>query len=175
MLDKVEVAAETYATARGVLTGRMEALRRALDDSTRALLPQIKAAAAAAEKARAALETEIHAAGEDFRKPRTRTISGVKVGFRAGRQTVDWGGDADVIAAIRMHLPDEFEQLVKVTEKPVSAALAALPESKRELLGVQVEPGDDQVVIRPADAGRDKEIETLLADAARVEGGAPCD
>ena len=175
MLARVEAAAETYALARNVLTGRMEALRRALDDSTRAMLPQIKAAAASAEKARSALETEIRASGDDFRKPRTRTFGGIRVGFRSGRQVVDWGSDLQVIAAIRAQLPDEFEQLVKVTERPVSAALAALPQVKRELLGVTVEPGADQVVIRPADAGMDKEIETLLADSARIEGGAPCD
>ena len=175
MLDRCEAAAETYALARNVLKGRMEALRRALDDSTRAMLPQIKASAAAAEKARSALEAEIHASGDDFRKPRTRTFSGVKVGFRTGRQVVDWGTDEAVIAAIREHYPLAFARLVKVTEKPVSAALAALPEPERHLLGVDVFPGSDQVVIRPADAGMDKEIGTLLAASARIEGGAPCD
>ena len=175
MLARVEAAAETYALARNVLKGRMEALRRALDDSTRAMLPQIKAAAKTAEAARARLEGEIHTAAEDFHRPRTRTFAGVKVGFRTGRQVVDWGTDDEVIAAIRKHYPFAFARLVKVTEKPVSAALAALPEPERHLLGVGVVPGSDQVVIRPADAGMDKEVETLLADAARVEGGAPCD
>ena len=172
MLADVERAAERYAAARGILKGRMEALRRSLDDTTRAVLPMIQAGAAEAESARSALEAEIRNAAGDFRKPKTRTCAGVKVGFRLGRSTVDWGEDTDVLARIREHLPEDFEQLVKTTEKPVSAALAALPEAKRDLLHVRVKQGDDEVVIRPADGSMDKELDALLADAARLEGGA---
>ena len=169
-LSAIEAAAERYADARGGLKGRMEALRQSRDDATRALLPGIREAAASAEAARSALEAEIRSAPEEFRRPKTRTCSGIKVGFRAGRPTVDW--DEDVLTLIREYCPEQFERLVKVTERPVAAALAALPKGERDVLRVRVEPGEDQVVIRPADAALDKDIAALLADAARLEGGA---
>ena len=172
MLPEVEAAARTYADRRGALAGLMEALRRSLDDARRAMLPQIRAAAESASAAKADLEREIEDAGPAFVRPRTRTYHGVKVGYQKGRPTVTYGEDAEVIASIRQHHPDQFEQLVKVTANPVLAALAALPESMRKTLGIEVAPGQDTVVIRPADGGMDKAVDALLTDAARLGGGA---
>ena len=141
-LHGVQRAAERYADARSRLKGRMESLQRTVDDATRAVLPAIQEAAAAAEDARAALETEIAHAPDAFVKPKTRTCSGIKVGFRAGRERVEWDDDKSLVSRIRSLFPAQFEGLVKTTEKPVSAALAALS------------------------------AEQLMADAGRLEAGA---
>lgn len=173
MLADVEAAAREFADKRGSLAGLMEALKRSMDDTQRAMLPQIQAAAAEAAEAKAALETEIHAAADAFQRPKTRTLAGVKVGFQKGKDTLSWDDDASLVARIREHFTRrEFASLVKVTEKPVDAALRQLPAGKLRILAVTVEDGKDKVVVRPADGGMDKQVDALLADAPRLQGGA---
>ena len=172
MLADVESAAREYADQRGKLTGLMEALRRSLDDAQRAMLPMIRAQAAEAAASREALGGRIQAASSAFVRPRSRTYHGVKVGLQKSQPRAIYLHDADLVALIRMNYPHLFEQLVKVTEKPIQAALKQLPETEREVLGIEIEPGTDGVLIRPSDGGMDKAVDALLADAARLEGGA---
>ena len=171
MLTEVDKAARIYAEKRGAVAGLMEALKRTLDDAQRAMLPGIQEAADAAATARAALKQAIIERAEEFQKPRTRTYHGVRVGLRTLPRGVSYGSDASVVHRIRERLPDRFESLVRVTERPVVAALAALPAAQRDLLGIKVVPGEEAVVIRPADGGLDKAVEALLSDAARIEAG----
>ena len=100
MLAEVDAAARTYADRRGALAGLMEALQRSVDDVQRAMLPQILAAAESASAAKAGLEREIRDAAPAFSRPRTRSFYGVRVGYRKGQATVNYGEDAEFIAGI---------------------------------------------------------------------------
>ena len=170
-LTILEATARRYADARGVLSARMDTLRRTVDDVQRAMLPQIREAEKAVVNARSALKEHVEANPAAFVRPRTRTLAGIKVGLKRGAGKVEFDSTEALVARIRAMMPSHFDTLVKTTHAVRRPALMALDAEARKGLGVQIVGAGDQVVIVAQDDALDKVVRALLDDAARIEAG----
>jgi hypothetical protein len=79
------------------------------------------------------------------------------------RSTID--DDAQVVKLIRKHLPDKFEQLVKVKETPIKAAIKEAPAPSCKKIGVKVQDTGDVVFLKDAVDEVDKLVKALLKGA----------
>ena len=126
--------------------------------------------AADAQAARDHLQSYIEAAPELFTRPKTRIFSGVKVGYQAGKPRVEIPDEAETIRRIREQLPEtQAELLIAVTERVDKRAVANLTAADLKRLRIRIEPGAEQVVIRPVDSDVDRIVKALLDSAARLE------
>ena len=162
-LDPIIAVAKAYAAARAAtnevrsdLAGRV---RAAIRSRERALRNRI----AEEEVAREELEAAIEAAPEQFAKPRTRAVDGVKFGLRKRPGKIAFADEGKVIAAIRKKFPDRVGALVRTKETVDKAALKKLPARELAMLGVTVVDPVDEVTIAVAESDADK-----LADAIRA-------
>ncbi len=164
-LKDIEALTQKFAAAHEALAGAIQAH----EDEKRALarknVARIKRLLETTKERKSELAQTIRYSAELFIKPRSVMFHGVRVGMRKGEDLVEYDDD-QVLKLIRKHLDeDEFDRLVKTTYKPVNDALGALPESTRKKLGINVTPGEDEVVIKPT-AG---EVEKLVAALLKEE------
>ena len=174
-LAELDLLAKTYATARGTLAGRVDALTEEVQAVYRRKMPGIKQALAEAKDAQAALAARVQAHPELFEKPRTMTLHGIKFGFKKGVGAIDWDCDDAVLVSRlqRMFAGDEaaLELLVKVTKEPVKSALKDLDGAVLAKLGVTVEETGDYVIVKASDAEVDKLVKRILKEGAVEEAG----
>lgn len=163
-MHRVEQRTRAYKAAHDVLADRLTGLHAAIDAVKREHLRAIKAALATMADRREALQTEIKDHPELFEKPRSAVFHGVRVGFKKGSGKVEFKNPKRVVKLIRKLLPDQFDTLVKVEEKPLKAALSTLPADTLKKLGCTVGNTGDQVLIKVADTDIDKMIEALMKD-----------
>lgn len=162
-LQYIERLAKEYAEARAALRERMEALEAELARVKREHITGIKRSAEAAARRKEALSTAVDGSRQLFEKPRTQIIHGIRVGVMKDKGQLSWDEDAQVVALIRRHLAEQFDTLVKVTEKPVKGALQQLSAAELKRIGVRVVETGDAVYIKPADSEIDKLVDALLA------------
>lgn len=157
-LGRIENLTKDFADRRRHLVAAVEALEQAIEDLKRLELPRIRPLADAAANARNLLAAAIEEAPHLFLKPRTVTIEGIKVGLQKGRPVLTYD-DAKVIARIRERMPERFDELVQVIERPRRSALLQLDPAELRRIGIGVIPAGDEVVI----AATDSEIDKLVA------------
>lgn len=165
-------------------------LARDLAQSRRSLSQAVGLAQAAIEEVKTKhlflIETLTSQAGEDFdklfaaveaspdlfRKPRTRELHGIRVGFAKGKGKIEWNDASQVVTLIKKHLPAQAETLIKTNEKPVKSALNGLSAADLKRIGVTVTEAGDRVVVTPVDGELDRLVEALLSDSepANEEG-----
>jgi hypothetical protein len=172
-LGEIEKLTRDYAAARERLAERVRELEDEVEKVRRLRMLGIKQRLEAATQKHSELYAAIEGAPELFRQPRTLMIANIKVGFQKGKGEIKWDDDARVVELIRKHRPDEFDVLVKTTERPVKSALAMLAAGDLRRLGVTVVESGDQVVIRAADSEIDKLVSALLKEAQAEEAAEP--
>ena len=147
-----------FATARDLAAGTNRQIQIALDSG----VPQVRRAARHLASIRSELITALESSRDLFEKPRTRTIEGVKIGFRRGKAAYRWDSDDTLIARIKKHLPPEVAHvLIRKVEKPVATAIAGLTPTELKAIGVTcTEPSDDPFVT--VDRESLQAIETLV-------------
>lgn len=164
-LAEIEAAAKALSEAREALAALATEMNAAIDEITRHHRPQLKRLVAKQAERVAALHALIEPAPELFVRPRTVVFHGIKLGFEKGKGSVTFGNESRVVALIRKPLPEQFDALVKVEEKPRKTAIAALSVAECKLIGATVTDAGDQVVIRPMDSAVDKMVDALLKAA----------
>jgi hypothetical protein len=92
-------------------------------------------------------------------------LHGLQLGYRKGKGAIDWGDDAQVVKLIRKHLPDQFDVLVKTTEKPIKAAVGNLPGPDLKKIGVTVEGTGDVSFAKDTTSAVDNLVAALLKGA----------
>lgn len=169
-LAGIDTLAKHYATARTVLADTVNELEAELAVIHRRYINRIKAAAAKAQDASAALRSAVEGAPELFVKPRTFTLHGIKVGYQKGKGRLEFDTEA-VIERIHKHCPELQDTLVRVKFELVKDALANLDVATLRKLGCSVVDADDQVIVKAADTAVDKLVAKLLDEGAKaVEG-----
>ncbi|GER92667.1 hypothetical protein A45J_0385 [hot springs metagenome] len=171
-LVEIERLCRDYSVARAALREKVEALNDEIERLKRQRLPQIRKAVELASERQRALRLAIEEAQDIFQKPKTQIFHGIEVGFRKGKGTISWEDEEQVVKLIHRYYPDEWENYIKVTEKPLKAALAQLSVAELKKLGITVIETGDEVVIKATDTEIDKLVNALLKDELKEAGAA---
>lgn len=164
-LKDIEPLAARYGTARGELAVLVGELEGEVHVVRHKYVARIKRLVAAAKEAREKLSIAIGESKELFEKPRTRTLHGVKVGYRKAKGEITWDDEARVIARIRAQLPkDQVELLIRTTEAVHKPAVYDLVAADLKRLGIRIEGDGDEIVIKDATGEVDKLVEELLSE-----------
>lgn len=162
-MEEIERLASEYARRRTYLRERIEQAQAEVDAVKRRHHAILRRRIDAAANARGDLLAALSDAPELFRKPKTRLLHGIKVGWRKRPGKIEVEDEAATIAAIKRKLGDDAtENLIQVIEKLDRRGLRNL--SARDLMrigAVAVEAVDEPIAI-PADSGIDKLVDALL-------------
>lgn len=156
-----EKLAQELASARGMLKARVDALETEITKLKRQHLPAIRKWAENAATRQQELQQAIKDNPEEFVKPRTRILHGIKFGWQKQKGQITYEDEARVVALIRKHFPDQ-EGLIKITETPIKSGLGQLAAADLKKLGVVVEKDTDEVIIKFTDSEIDKIVEAIL-------------
>lgn len=163
-LAEIERLCKAYSLARAALKEKVEALNDEIERLKRQRLPQIrKAVELAAEKQRE-LTTAVEGSKELFEKPKTQIFHSIEVGFRKGKGQLVWEDEDQLIKLIHKYYPDEWENYIKVVEKPLKTALSQLSVQELKKLGITVIETGDEVVVKATDTEIDRLVNALLKD-----------
>ncbi len=172
-MQAIEEKTRVYADARDLLAARVQMLQEQIEQAKRAALPAIRKAVQAATEARDRLEADLQAAPELFKRPRTQTFAGVRVGYTKQKGKVAIADEDATIARIRKHLPDDqAELLIRVKESVDKTAVYNLEARDLKRLGITITDDTDAVVIKATDTEVDKLVNALLMDSEQVEAEA---
>ena len=168
-LDTINKQAEVFAKTRTALADKVGALNEAIEQLKCDNRSEVKRLRQRASEAEARLFALIEENPDCFVKPKTLTMSGVKLGYQKGKGSVDFDDAAAVVARIKKHFPDQADVLIQTKETPVKNALTQLTAAELKKLGVNVVEAGDQIVIKTADSEIDKVVDALLKAASVVE------
>lgn len=168
-LGEIEQATREYSLARAVLREKVEALNDEIEKLKRQRLPLIRKLVEKAAEKEAALMAAVEESPELFRKPKTYTWHGIKVGYQKQKGKLTWDDDEKVVKLIKKHYPEDWELYVKVTEKPQKKTLEKLPGSELKKLGIEVKKDQDVVIVKSMDSEIDKLVSALLKGAEDTE------
>ena len=162
--DLCREVARTNDALRAIADEVRGAQRAAVRRRKRAL----RARASKAAAARQALRAAIAAAPELFARPRTRTLEGIRVGYRKlpGRIACD---EPRAIARIRERMPDRADELVRTRESLDRAALRRLDAVELAAIGVELVAVDDEIVLGASGDDLDRMVDALLADGEETQ------
>lgn len=167
-IETIEQKAKAYADARTLLQQSVDRLEERTASIRNRWLPQIRERASDAAEAKAALQAAVEESPELFKKPKSRLLHGIKLGFAKAKGKLLIANEEAVVKLIRRHFPDRFDTLVKVTEKPLKDPLARLTGDELKKLGVTLTNDTDEAFVKPADSAIDKLVDALLADDAEA-------
>jgi hypothetical protein len=161
-MEAIERQTKLYADARSLLSERVGALQKEIDDAKRRKVPGIRTALTAVAEAYALLTLEIEEHRGLFDKPRSQVFNRVKVGLQKGKGAVSFDDEERVIKLIRKHLPDQADVLIQVKESVRKSGLGALTVEELKRIGCEAAATGDVVLIKPVDSEVDKLVKALL-------------
>lgn len=162
-MARIERLSGCYARQRAELAERLQALEEEITQAKRRRMRGIKGALARTQDAQDTLRRAIAAHPELFRRPKTLTVHGVRVGLMKAKGKIAWEDPAQVVRLIRKHLPEQVETLIQVRENPARGALAQLSAAELKRIGCTVADTGEQPLIKPQDGEVDKLVDRLLA------------
>ena len=165
---ELESLAQQYRHARDQLAEAVNELELAVQHLRAKRLPIIKDRVATAIGIKDALREAGEANPALFEKPRTRTLHGIRLGYKKGRGQISWADGNKVVSLIRRYFPEQADTLIRVTESPVKPALNNLSTGDLRRIGVTVIEAGDEVFIKPVDGEVDKLVDALLKDDEAV-------
>lgn len=163
-LGDIEKLTKVFAEARQLLADRVRGLEDEIQAIKRRRLPGIKSAVNAVIDQQTELKAAVEESADLFVRPKTMTMNGVKVGYQKSKGTISWADADQVIKLIKKHLPEQADVLIKTKEKLIKDALQNLPAADLKKIGVTVNAGGDQVVIKSTDDEIDKLVDALLKE-----------
>lgn len=172
-LADIERLAEAYAYANQRLGLLNDVLGAEVSEVFRRRMPEIRGQIALTIERRDALRRAVAAAPELFGKPRTRVLSGVKVGFQRLKSALAIKDEAPIIARIKALMPARVSELIRTQEFLRRQALESLAAVKLKQLGIGLVLGSDVVVAKPQPGDALKTTEALLQSHGLTEDGDP--
>lgn len=158
----IEDACKAARDARQRLEERALVLQDLIAEAQRSMLPGIRRAVAAVAEADAKVLAALQEAPGLFVKPKSVVFHGLQVGYKKGSGSIEIEDEDRVVKLIRKHLPDQFDVLVKTSEKPVKTAIKNLTGAELQKIGVKVESKGEVVFLKDATDGVDKLVKALL-------------
>lgn len=164
-MEQIETQAKHHAQARERLAEIVTALNDGIEALKRNYMPRLKAAVGKAAVTSDALLQMVNESPELFKKPKSVTFHGIKLGYQKEKGKIEFEDPELVIKLIRKHLSDLADTLIASTEKPSKEALNSLTAEQLKKIGVKVTSDSDVVFIRPADSDVDKMVNALIKGA----------
>lgn len=163
-LGEIERQASGFAEARGRLETELAELKTELEAAKKRRIRRIKELVAAAGSREAELRASVESAPDLFKRPKTLTLHGIKVGYRTGSGKIVFDDSETVIKLIRRHLADREELLVRTREDVDKNGLKTLQAVELAKIGCRIEGAGEQVVVTAADDEVDKLVGKLIED-----------
>lgn len=163
-LQQIDKTTKTYADRRAVLSELVRDLHDEIEVLTRERLRGIKDSLALVKETEAELRAQIEDSPDLFTKPRSLILHGVKIGYRKANGKLEIEDADQVVRLIRKHFPEQFDVLVKTTERPVKSALELLTAAELKKLGITVDETGDVVFVKDTASTVDKLVAALLKE-----------
>lgn len=167
-IDVIDRLAASYALNREGLADTLREMEAQLQAVREHFLPALKAEAAATGAARDRLAAAIEAQPELFLKPRSVQLHGIKCGIQSVPEKVEPG--PNTVELIRKNMPEAFDTLVRVEEKPIKAQLKELSRGDRQRCGCTTTPAEDRVLIKATGDAIETLVDKIIEDASASEG-----
>jgi phage host-nuclease inhibitor protein Gam len=171
-MTEIESKAKAFHDARSLLAERVQNLRDEQEAIKRRLLLGVKNALAKFRDSHAQLLELVESHPELFKKPKTRTLHNVRVGWVKQRGKMEIEDAQRVVELIEKLLPEQAATLISTKKSPDKKALAELTARDLKRLGVSVTEDTEAPFVKPADDGIDKLLDALLSQDD-LEGVAP--
>lgn len=163
--ERVAELAKAYRESRRVLGERVDRIREAQRKAGSRLKPGLLARIAAAKAARIELEAAIESDLDLWKKPRTRTLHGVKVGRRTLPGTLEID-EPTAVLAIEALMPERAKDLVQVKTSLVKKAVKNLDGGDLAAIGGRITSLGDETVVNVAKDDIDSLVDALLGQLA---------
>lgn len=154
---------KAYLEARGRLALQVVRIRDRRLKYTKRLMPGLTDRAGDASARREELVELLGEHRDRFEKPRTRTLEGLKIGWRKPPRKLGVPDPGRTVQLIRKLMPDREKALVKVTETVPVSGLKNLDDEELEAIGVTIEQPPDLPVVKMAKDSLDKQVEAIQA------------
>ncbi|OYZ03466.1 MAG: hypothetical protein B7Y42_00365 [Polaromonas sp. 28-63-22] len=164
-LDAIDKAAKTLRAVRDTLSLRAGALHDEMEAAKRKSMRGLRASVAAVAQAQADLLATIADSPQLFVKPKSIVLHGIKLGYAKGKGRIEWDDDEQVVKLVRKHMPEQFDVLIKTTEKPMKSAMDGLTVAELKKIGVTAEDSGDVAFAKDTTAEVDKLVKALLKGA----------
>ena len=171
-MTEIEAAAKVARDARNRLGERAAVLQGSIEELKRRHIPGLKTAVAKVADADAQLLALLQAAPHLFVRPRTVVFHGIKIGYKKGAGKIEIADPEAVVKLVRKHFPEQFDLLVKTTERPIKKTLQELSAAELKKLGITVEATGDVCFIADATDAVDKLVAALLKGEEEEEAEA---
>lgn len=165
--DQIDTAARRLATTlRDLHTLGLE-LEAAEAELNKRFAKKLSTLSAAAGDQTASLAALIEAAPEQFERPRTRAVDGLKFGLAKGPGGIVFENAERVCVLIHKHFPEDVaEALLHITERPNKEAIEKLTVCDLRKIGCEIKDAGDRVTIKMEDSAVDKRVKALLKNGA---------
>lgn len=164
-LNEIEALAQAYADSYHKLERAVQELEDDVRAIKRKLLPTISSLAEKSASHKTSLLTAVTESKALFKRPRSRLMSGVKVGLQKRRGQVVIDDEEATIRRIRKLLPkDQVELVVRVSESVHKPAVYDLTVEDLKRLGIKIATDTDEPIAKIAGADIEKLVDALLVD-----------
>lgn len=168
MTDKtdLDLLAADYAHAVESRRALQSAIRRAVLDVTEQHAADLRRVTATEADAHAALLAAVEARPERFERPKSRTVAGIRFGWRDGKASIHVPDEAETLRRIRAKLPPEqVDLLIRVKESLHKPSVLDLTAADLRRLKIEQVPATSQPFAKPVADAADKLVDLLLDEA----------
>ena len=162
-LNELTTLCKNYSKARDALDELSGELRIERQRVVRKRMRGLRTRVADVSAAKDALMQAIKASPEVFERPRSRSVEGIKIGFRKKPGTLNYNPPRS-IRLIREQIPEQAEALIQIKESIVASAVKNLDAGTLARIGISMTGVDDEPFITVAKSDLDKLVDALLED-----------
>ena len=163
-MTRFDVLCARYATALELLASHTSDLRKKVDAAKQQHIDDIRAAIRDAAVIRDEITEQLNANQPLFKKPKTRVLHDIKIGFRKQKGKLVISDAEKLIARLEKEYDGAEGHLVKTRKSVVKSGLEKLPGGELKRLGVTVEDATDIPVVDAVADDVDELIHTLFGD-----------
>lgn len=171
-IKTIDKEAQRYAEAREELAVIVANVQQEQSNIRRQYLPQIRRAVAKAKERRAVLQNDVETNPDLFRRPKSKILHGIKLGWKKAKGKIAWSDNAKLLKRLREVCPKEAKQVIKIEEKVMKGELQKLPAATLKKLGVTITEDQDIAFVEATDTEVDRLVTALLEENKDLEEAA---
>ena len=145
-LEVIEEKAKLHKTLLTETNEISAVIRKKITESTDPYIEGLRTKIEAITLLEEQIKQELTANKDLFKKPKTKVIHGLKLGFRKGKGKLIINDEDALIKKLKRDYHDDIGALVKKTETIVKSGIEKLDARELKRLGVTIENASDEVV-----------------------------